>query len=96
MAAAALAGIRTARLDSMRRGFENLLNTGAREAGLLLGNLGLDTFAFQHERQERGFAGTFVVRRQARQPITPVDEFVDGKSHSGSRRPLQLYAKTQF
>ena len=62
----------------MRRGLHDLLGAGTSESWLLLGDLRLDTFAFEHEGQKHRLARTFLIRRQARQPVAAVDQFVDG------------------
>src|SRR5579864_7154194 len=77
MAAAAGSEIRAARLDSMKRRFEDRIRSPPRKARLLLGKRGLDLLSAQDERNEYGFATAFLVGGQVGQSIAPVDHFLD-------------------
>src|SRR5579864_2409509 len=77
MAAAAVSEIQAARLDSMKRGFEDRIRSPPRKARLLLGKRGLDLLSAQHERNEDGFATAFLVGGQVGQSIAAVDHLFD-------------------
>ena len=78
LASAATPEVRTAGLDAVRRGLNDTLNGRSREAGLLLGERGLNPFAIQHEWDEYSFAAFVVVGgtlgRQARETVAAIDE----------------------
>ena len=79
MASAALPEIRTARLDAIRRRFDQLRHRAAREARLLLPDVGLDLFPGQNKRNKHRHAAPVSARRDARQAFAAVDQFFDGK-----------------
>src|SRR5579864_2549594 len=107
MAAAAVSEIQAARLDSMKRGFEDRIRSPPRKARLLLGKRGLDLLSAQHERNEDGFATAFLVGGQVGQSIAAVDHLFDceeqeviltdelkrsSRRRSRSPRPLKVEA----
>jgi hypothetical protein len=52
-----------------------LVDPRARKSGTSFSQSSFDRFAGNDERQEDGFAWTFVVGGQARQPIAAVNQF---------------------
>jgi hypothetical protein len=79
MAAAATLKVRAGRGDAVRRGSNNRFSVGAREAGLFFENGGFHFFACNNKRKERCFATPVVVSGQAREAISAVNQFFDGK-----------------
>jgi len=79
MAAAAGSEIRTARLDSMKRGFEDRLRPRPCEPWLLFRERSHDLLSAQHEWNEDGFARAFLVGGQVGQSIAAVDHLFDGE-----------------
>ena len=107
MAAAAVSEMRAARLDSMRRGFEDRIRPRSCEARLLLGECSLNLLFVQHERNEDGFATALLVGGQVGQSIAAVDHLFDceeqeviltdglkrsSRRHSRSPGPLKIEA----
>lgn len=79
VATATAAEVRTVGLDAMRRGLENLVRSGAREAGFIFEQGCLDFFALQHKGQKYGFAAAVLIRRQASQAIASINQFFNGE-----------------
>ena len=79
MATAALPEIRAARLDAIGRRLDHLSHPATRETGLLLPEVGLDLFSGQNIGHERRHAAASSFGRNARQAISAVNQFFDGK-----------------
>lgn len=85
---AALAEIRTTRLDTVGRRLDDRVDLRSRESGLLSGERSLYCFAANYEGDEDGFAaavilgglaGWGVIRRKASQAVAAVEQFFNGK-----------------
>lgn len=77
MAAAAALKVRTAGLNSAGRGLDDVVKSCPRESRLLLSDLGLDRLAVQNKGDKDAFARTLIVRREARQSVAAINEFLD-------------------
>src|SRR5271167_408231 len=49
------------------------------KATLLFEQRSFDLFAFKHEGDEHGFAGTVLIRRQPREAVAAIDKFFNGE-----------------
>src|SRR5580704_3160225 len=81
--ASTLAEIRASRCDATGRSLKNLADTRASKATFLFQKRSLDGFAFEHKRQEDGFASAVLIGGQAREAVAAVHEFFDGESQKG-------------
>ena len=79
MASAALAEVRTTSFDAVGRRFDQLRDRPAREARLLLPDLGLDSFARQHKRHKDRHAAPVRSGWRAGEAVAAVDQFFYGK-----------------
>ncbi len=78
VASSALAEIRTASLNAIRRSFDQLRHRAARESRLLLPDVGFDLFSGQNKRDKDGHAAPSRFGCNARQAFTAVNQFFDG------------------
>ena len=77
MASAALLKVRTASFDAVGRGFDQLRNGGAREAGFLLPDFSFDPLPRQHKGHKDSHTASVGAGWRARQAVTAVDQFFD-------------------
>src|SRR5258708_2117191 len=86
MASAALLEVGTSRFDAIGCRFDHLHNRAAREPGLLLPDLGLNSLPWEHKRHKHRHAATVRAGRGAGQAVTAVDQLFDGKKHDAVPR----------
>jgi len=79
VASAAALEVWTLRRDALRRSLKNRFQARPGKTRLLLGQVGFDLLAGQHEGNEDGFAASALVGGKAGKAIAAVDQFFDGK-----------------
>ena len=74
VAPATAAEVRAWRRDAMRRGLDDGVGASASEAGLFFGDLCVNFFFGENERDENGLTASMVVGRKARESVAAIDE----------------------